>query len=519
MIPVVLDKPMHPEEHEIRDRVADLTARLGRPPRILHIGNIANNGFNNARVQRRYGLHADVLSADYYHVMATPEWEEADVSKRPADDFFPDWWALGLGGYQRPRWFASAPFDLACSYLEAWASGEAREAERRWQRMEHARFVLCSRTPGARLWKVAGKVVPKLRYEWKKMRQRVGWVSDPVSAPEGACDLPALRALWTQRRGERPFPAMTDDFASYWARFPAMQKLLPHYDVVQGYAQDGIWALLGGRAYAAYEHGTLRSLPFEDHQVGRLVALVYGLADEVFVTNSDVLPSVERLGLEEARVHPLPHAFDDQVLRKWCHDNRDIAPPAGPPLLFSPTRQHWVDGDPSFVKGNDIMLRAAGRLWREGRRFRLSLVEWGRDVAATRDLIRDLGFAEAVTWVPPMGKKDLWRAYRGSHAVLDQFVLPALGGVAFETLTLGRRLVTRIDTPTLARFFGEAPPVLPAGTEDEIAASLARIIDDPDDRAGIGEASAGWVDTYHSARRIVAIQVRAYDRLLAAQEA
>lgn len=516
---IVLDKPMHPEEEEIRHRVSDLTARLGRPPRILHIGNIANNGFNNARVQRRYGLHADVLSADYYHVMASPEWEEADVSARPSDDFFPDWWALGLNGYQRPRWFASAPFELACSYLEAWASGRAEEAEQRWQSMERARFVLCSQTLGARVRKVAGKVAPKLRYEWKKMRQRVGWAPPPVSAPAGVLDLADLEKLWASRRGARPFPARHEDFASHWARMPAMQKLLPHYDLVQGYAQDGIWALLGKRAYTAYEHGTLRTLPFEDHQVGRLVALVYGLADEVFVTNSDVLPSVDRLGLEEARVHPLPHAFDDQVLRKWCRDHQDISPPPGPPVLFSPTRQHWVDGDPSFVKGNDIMLRAAGALWRGGPRFRLVLVEWGRDVSATRDLIRDLGLAEAVTWVPPMGKKDLWRAYRASHAVLDQFILPALGGVAFETLTLGRRLVTRIDRPTLARFFGEAPPVLPADNVDEVAASLARIIDDPDDRAGIGQASAEWIDSYHSARRIVAIQVRAYDSMLSKRAA
>ena len=36
-------------------------------------------------------------------------------------------------------------------------------------------------------------------------------------------------------------------------------RLLPLYDIVQGYAQDGIWALVGGHPYAAYEHGTLRS--------------------------------------------------------------------------------------------------------------------------------------------------------------------------------------------------------------------------------------------------------------------
>jgi len=32
-----------------------MNARLGRPLRVLHIGNIANNAYNNARIQRQYG--------------------------------------------------------------------------------------------------------------------------------------------------------------------------------------------------------------------------------------------------------------------------------------------------------------------------------------------------------------------------------------------------------------------------------------------------------------------------------
>ena len=179
-------------------------------------------------------------------------------------------------------------------------------------------------------------------------------------------------------------------------------------------------------------------------------------------------------------------------------------------MFFSPTRQHWLDADRSLTKGNDIMLQAAGRLWAEGRRFQLVLVEWGSDVAETHKLINELGFTEAVRWVHPMGKHDLWRAYCTSHAVLDQFILPALGGVGFETLALGRRLITRTDQPTLARFFGAAPPVLPAATIEEVASSLAHVLDDPADQAGLGCAGCEWIRTYHSARRTVAIQARVY---------
>ena len=77
-----------------------------------------------------------------------------------------------------------------------------------------------------------------------------------------------------------------------------------------------------------------------------------------------------------------------------------------------------------------------------------------------------------------MGKQDLWRAYCTSHAVLDQFILPALGGVGFEALTLGCRLITRTDQETLGHFFGAAPSVLPAATINEVARSMESVIEE-----------------------------------------
>lgn len=44
-------------------------ARHGRAPRILHIGNIANNAYNNAKILNEVGLDCDVICYDYYHIM------------------------------------------------------------------------------------------------------------------------------------------------------------------------------------------------------------------------------------------------------------------------------------------------------------------------------------------------------------------------------------------------------------------------------------------------------------------
>src|SRR5262249_12232590 len=154
------------------------------------------------------------------------------------------------------------------------------------------------------------------------------------------------------------------------------RDVLAHYDIVQGYSVDGLIPLANGfRAFASYEHGTLRDLPFEPSFLGVMTDAVYRNSPAVFVTNTDQLPSVAPLGLAPDRVHYLPHAFEDDKLVRWRGAPPGLAPPRDEVVLFSPTRHHWRDANLSLTKGNDIMLHAAGRLWRTGRRFRLVMVD------------------------------------------------------------------------------------------------------------------------------------------------
>ena len=49
----------------------------GRKFRVLHIGNIANNGFLNSKIlNETKQVESYALSIDYYHIMGCPEWEE-----------------------------------------------------------------------------------------------------------------------------------------------------------------------------------------------------------------------------------------------------------------------------------------------------------------------------------------------------------------------------------------------------------------------------------------------------------
>ena len=113
--------PIHPDQTVAGQalRLRAMEMRLGRKIRVLHIGNIANNAFHNAKLLLKAGIECDVLCYDYYHMMGCPEWEDADFDGDIGNDFRPNWAGVNLNGYQRPRWFVQGPLGVCMDYLEA----------------------------------------------------------------------------------------------------------------------------------------------------------------------------------------------------------------------------------------------------------------------------------------------------------------------------------------------------------------------------------------------------------------
>src|SRR4029077_5692409 len=99
------------------------------------------------------------------------------------------------------------------------------------------------------------------------------------------------------------FPTRSDqlvesDFKGYRHTVPIWRKLFRHYDIVQAYAVDPLIPLLARRDYFAFEHGTLREIPFWKTWVGRTTALSYRRARHVFVTNFGCLDNARLLAGE-----------------------------------------------------------------------------------------------------------------------------------------------------------------------------------------------------------------------------
>jgi glycosyltransferase involved in cell wall biosynthesis len=544
----------------------------GRPLRVLHIGNIANNAYNNAKIQRRFGIDADVLCHNYYHIMACPEWEDADYAGDVGDPFFPDWSAVDLRGFQRPRWFAQGPIDTCVRYLLAHVEASSAR-DRRWRLLCFERWLACGtderltqaekqalaalrdarpaslRSSGSfakRLaaWRAClGLAAASLRPGGSFVERLAAWwaclglvavvnrhytrsfLRDAIARGRRSLDLferwfgkrvvPLLRGdpHFKLELLDTPLPEVKAYVRAFW--HPLLKVLFSHYDVIQAYATYTIMPYVAGRRdYLAYEHGTIRRIPFEETAEGRLCATTYHTAATVLVTNSDNLTAVEKLEFPASKVVCLPHAFDSDKLDRFAKSFTSAGKPDGAPVFLSPTRQHWVGEDPGWAKGNDRVIRALRLLRDRGMACHLRLVDWGNDVGATRRLIAELGLTDAVAWIPPMKKRELWAQYLEAVAVIDQFIVPAIGGVTFEAMMLGRRVITAIDLEQTRRFFGEPPPVFPCVTTEEIAEAMAHVIADPADAGGRGAANREWMQKHHSARRIVEIQIEAYRHLM-----
>jgi len=289
------------------------------------------------------------------------------------------------------------------------------------------------------------------------------------------------------------------------------RELWSHYHYRVNYATCGNFAILSdGLPYIAYEHGTIRSLPFDDSQSGRLCRAAYESATAVLITNADYIVAERRMEFEERRRIWCPHGFDHDVLEHFDKKNNDTVLAPQPVRILAPARHDWCNGDVNNDKGNDRIIHAVALLSSEQRqKLEITFFSYGTDVAASKALIEQLGVSSNFRWIDPQPRDTLWLLYRQSHAVLDQFHIPAIGGVGSESLALGCRLITR-DTGALAEFFNEQPPLLPAHTPEEIAAQIKVVLDDPTDEAHMGPAAADWFRRRHGSEAVISAFEQAF---------
>jgi glycosyltransferase involved in cell wall biosynthesis len=481
-------------------QLVEIEEKLGRPLRVLHIGNIANNAYINAKIMRRIGIEADVLCLDYYHIMGCPEWEDAELEAFSENGNKPVWSRVNLNGFKRPDWFYQGPSTLIKRIFQAQINNQKfKEGFFRWF-SKHIVFY----QEKSFIWLLA-KVWAKVT----AFKKRAFIFCRDLIRKQRLVHQGVKKASFYISCTKRLFPhPLSKQHSSPWT------EIFKKYDIIQGYALDGKYPLQANvKNWAAYEHGTIRDIPFEDTEMGRTCRQVYQAAPIVFVTNSDCLAAAEKLEIASDRVYPIPHAFDSKKVKDFCDKWQSQATLFEIPTFLAPARHHWKEGFPTWLKGNDKIIRAVSRLKKLNKPFHVFFVDWGIEVDLSKQLIKELDIADCVSWLPPMTKFELWKMYLRVDAVLDQFVVPAMGSVSFESLAFGKPLITRIDEPVLERFFGKSPPLINAHDAETIYEALKPMLENRDFYKEIGNQARCWVDQYHSSERILEIQLKAYNQL------
>jgi glycosyltransferase involved in cell wall biosynthesis len=435
--------------------------------RALHVGNIANNAYVNAKLLRRVGVEADAL-CDEWHIFAQPEWEDADLNGvfEPEEQLAPHAAAVG---WTRPDWVLG---------LRTWDPDFGDEP---W--LEERLAVL--------------KDLPRLARRRRRLRSAYA----PLR-PVLGCDLRLLDlahgSMW-RRRLDR--------------RVGSLRALFVRYDIVQLYGLHPALLPPGlpGVPYVAFEHGTMREYPFEDFWRGRMLALGYRLSSKVIITNPDVVEQARRLGLQEDEYAFVPHPIDEtkycpgpsELRRAVVRDGFDF-------VLLCPSRHDW------HVKGVDRLLRAFAEFVRSRRpKALLLLFAWGQEVGRSRRLVRELGIDANVRWSPPLPKIRLIDAYRAADVVLDQFLIGTFGAVAPEAMACARPVVMAFEPALHTWCFPVSPPVVDARTPEQIYAELSRLAEDDDARLALGRAGREWVERHHGWRLVVDRHLRIYEEVLA----
>jgi glycosyltransferase involved in cell wall biosynthesis len=511
----------------------------GRPLRVLHVGNIANNAYLNASFLRRVGIDCHVLCYDYYDPMATPEWE---ASPEEAAE------------YRRPYWFVQGPSKVALAYLHAVLDGRRAARTVLWWRLELLKLLLVD--PRTRALGVGVKRTGRLGLSYaRRARRRLAharswswslarWgarrtgravgldMPEPPLGPtlsaearrlyeQGvqASSLPVdgdlryeVRRLELMRDFGEAFPGRLDVLAPpdfvWYANVKAWAALFDRYDVVQCYATDPIVALLTAlRPFVAFEHGTLRDFTLGDDPIHRLNALAYRCADHVFITNGDCLEYAERLGIE--RFTPMIHPVDvDQHERDYAAEVVAIRARIGADVvLFCPLRHDWT------IKGTDVHIRALPAIVAATPgTVKLWLCEWGADLPASRALIEELGIADNVAWLPPLDRSELVAHMKAADVLLDQMALPHFGATAPQGLAAGTPVVMSYDPASTEWIVDEPAPILSAFDAAGVAAAVATALD-PAWRDEFASRAYEWIHREHHPRRVVLEHCRVYRRL------
>ena len=272
----------------------------------------------------------------------------------------------------------------------------------------------------------------------------------------------------------------------------------------------------GGPRYACWAHGEDISTALLSRELTLVMRTVYRGAEVVFANSENTRRMLRELGIADERLQLVYPGVDTQRFRPDIDAStiRQRIAPRGEMVLLSVGRFQ-------SRKGHDLVIKAVGKLIGQQRRsFRYVIVGDGQERARLEALVDDCGVRDHVTFIGEVPAELLPHYF----AACDIFVLPnrieqndveGFGIVYLEAAASGKPAIGGRSGGVPEAVADGVTGLLVEGTDaDELAATLARLMDSDALRRSLGEAGRaravrdfGWdaaaqrVSTIH--RRLV----------------
>lgn len=168
-------------------------------------------------------------------------------------------------------------------------------------------------------------------------------------------------------------------------------------------------------------------------------------------------------------------------------------------ICFSPSRIDFQQ------KGTDILIKGFAAFSKENPgAARLLIINWGEDKDKLKELIKNLGISDSVTFLPVLFYPDVLKLINDCSIIFGYFYNGNSGIHHFplclqEALALGKISISSLDQNAFLKVVGEKPKILEAFSEEDIKKQLNLVLRSYSDfKKEFNEEAPHWIEKYCS---------------------
>ncbi|MCX7747165.1 MAG: glycosyltransferase [Clostridia bacterium] len=283
-----------------------------------------------------------------------------------------------------------------------------------------------------------------------------------------------------------------------------MTRLFRNYDIIMGFSLTAIYPMLLFKKYISLTTGAdITEVSYENTILGFLYRRALKNAKRVFILNINQAKEAQHLKLRNSEY--LPFAIDT---RKYSLENSEsICKKDNEKIsLIHTCRLDWTEKHRNSIKNNDIFFRGLAKFIQHNKEFAqnrldIKVFEFGKDILATKKLIKELGIEEYIDFVPLCRKEELIKYYKKSDIVIDQFYLGGFGLNFLEALSCECVVFCYLEEMYLNLFYPEGPSFCNCANEENVYENLNKVLLYEDINL-LKKSAREWVIDYHDGDKV-----------------